>query len=190
MSFSLKVLLFSRLLIIFVDRFSLGWIQDKGWFSLAHKHKHKHKHKHSHKQMRKSTMFVLLVLMLMLMLCLCSSCGKLVSRYFVNTAAGYALMLMFWCSHLLLNCAYACAYALVKTSLKGTALFIGVFDTFNILFNVFLEKCKGRLIPGTKPEEFERRKAINWDCASQFMFLVCLLVKICLQEGYVRLVTS
>ena len=27
-------------------------------------------------------------------------------------------MLMFWCSHLLLNFAYACAYALVKTSLK------------------------------------------------------------------------
>jgi len=42
------------------------------------------------------------------------SCGKLVSRYFVNTAPAYALMLMFWCSHLLLNFAYACAYAQVK----------------------------------------------------------------------------
>ena len=45
------------------------------------------------------------------------SCGKLVSRYFVNTAPAYALMLMFWCSHLLFNFAYACAYALVKNSL-------------------------------------------------------------------------
>ena len=63
------------------------------------------------------------------MLCLCrsanaseisisiSSSGKLVSRYFVNTAPAYALMLMFWCSHLLINFAYACAHALVKTSL-------------------------------------------------------------------------
>ena len=45
------------------------------------------------------------------------SCGKLVLRYFVNTAPAYALMLMFLCSHLLLNFAHACAYALVKTSL-------------------------------------------------------------------------
>ena len=46
------------------------------------------------------------------------SCGKLVSRNFVNTAPAYALMLMFWCSHLLLNFANAYAYALVKTSLN------------------------------------------------------------------------
>ena len=45
------------------------------------------------------------------------SCGKLVSRNFVNTAPAYALMLMFWCSHLLLNFANAYAYALVKTRL-------------------------------------------------------------------------
>ena len=38
---------------------------------------------------------------------------------FVNTVPAYALMLMFWCSHLLLNFAYACTYALVKTSLNA-----------------------------------------------------------------------
>ena len=45
------------------------------------------------------------------------------SRYFVNTAPAYALMLMLWCSYLLLNFAYAYAYALVKTSLNAAALY-------------------------------------------------------------------
>ena len=46
------------------------------------------------------------------------SCRKLVSKNFGNTAPAYAHMLMFWYSHLLLNFAYACAYALLKTSLN------------------------------------------------------------------------